>query len=62
MLVVIKCIFLPPTYLHFIQNIEDMCLLLMSSTGFVDLPFYEHRMTEKHHMDQNPCICSLCLK
>jgi hypothetical protein len=28
-----------PTYLHFIQDIEDMCLLLMSSTSFVDLPF-----------------------
>jgi hypothetical protein len=36
---VIKCIYSPPTYLHFIQGIEDMCLLLMSSTRFVDLPF-----------------------
>jgi hypothetical protein len=30
--------------------------------SFVDLPFQEHQMTEKHHMDQNPCISSLCLK
>jgi hypothetical protein len=52
MLMVIKCIYLPPTYLHFIQDIEDRCLLLMSSTSFVDLPFQEHWMTEKHHMDQ----------
>jgi hypothetical protein len=37
-----------------------MCLLLMSSTSFVDLPFQEHRMTEKHHMDQNPCVSSIC--
>jgi hypothetical protein len=29
-LAVIKCIYLPPTYLHFIQNIEDVCLLLTS--------------------------------
>jgi hypothetical protein len=34
-----KCIYLPPTYLHSIQDIEDMCLLLLSSTSFVDLPF-----------------------
>jgi hypothetical protein len=59
---VIKCIYLPPTYLHFIQHIEDRCLLLTSSTSFVDLPFQEHRMMEKHHMDQNPCISSLCPK
>jgi hypothetical protein len=39
LLVVIKCIYLLPTYLHFIQDIEDRCLLLMSSTSFVDLPF-----------------------
>jgi hypothetical protein len=38
-LAVIKCIYLPPTYLHFLQDIEDRCLLLMSSTSFVDLPF-----------------------
>jgi hypothetical protein len=38
-LAVIKCIYLLPTYLRFIQNIEDMCLLLTSSTSFVDLPF-----------------------
>jgi hypothetical protein len=33
------------------QDIEDRCLLLMSSTSFVDLPFQEYYMTEKHHMD-----------
>jgi hypothetical protein len=38
-LAVIKYIYLPPTYLHFIQDIEDMCLLLMSSMSFVDLQF-----------------------
>jgi hypothetical protein len=38
-LVVIKCIYLPPTYLHFIQDIEDRCLLLTNFTSFVDLPF-----------------------
>jgi hypothetical protein len=53
-LAVIKCIYLPPTYLHFIQDIEDRCLLQTSSTSFVDLPFEEHRMMEKHNMDQNP--------
>jgi hypothetical protein len=37
--VVIKCIYLPPAYLHFIQDIEDMCLLLTSSMSFVDPPF-----------------------
>jgi hypothetical protein len=46
----------------FIQDIEHRCLLLMSSLSFVDLPFQEHRMMEKHHMDQNPCISSLCPK
>jgi hypothetical protein len=61
-LAVIKCIYLPPTYLYFIQDIEDRCLLLTSSTCFVDLPFPEHQMTEKHHMDQNPGISSLCPK
>jgi hypothetical protein len=61
-LAVIKCIYLPPTYLHFIQDIEDRCLLLTSSTSFVDLPFQEHQMTEKHHMNQNPCISSICQK
>jgi hypothetical protein len=60
--VVIKCIYLPSTYLHFIQDIEDRCLLLTSSTSFVDLPFQEHLMTEKHYMDQNPYISSLCRK
>jgi hypothetical protein len=44
------------------QDIEDRCLLLTSFTSFVDLPFQEHRMTEKHHMDQNPYISSLCPK
>jgi hypothetical protein len=51
-----------PTYLHFIQDIEDICLLLTSSMSFADLPFQEHRMIEKHHMDQNPCISSTCPK
>jgi hypothetical protein len=50
-LAVIKCIYLPPTYLHFIQDIEDRYLLLTSSTSFVDLPFQEHQMMEKHHMN-----------
>jgi hypothetical protein len=59
---VIKCIYLLPTYLHFMQDIEDRCLLLTSSTSFVDRPFEEHQMTEKHHMDQNPYISSLCPK
>jgi hypothetical protein len=58
-LAVIKCIYLLPTYLYFIQYIEDRCILLTSSTSFVDLPFQEHRMTEKHHMDQNSNISSL---
>jgi hypothetical protein len=39
LLAVIKCIYLPPTYLHFIEDIEDRLLLLMSSTSFVDTPF-----------------------
>jgi hypothetical protein len=30
--------------------------------SFVDLPFQEHRMTKKHHMDQNSYISSLCPK
>jgi hypothetical protein len=38
-LAVIKCIYLPLTYLCFRQDIEDRCLLLMSSMSFVDLPF-----------------------
>jgi hypothetical protein len=46
-LAVIKCIYLPPTYLHFMQDIKDRCLLLTSSTSFVDLPFQDHRMMEK---------------
>jgi hypothetical protein len=44
------------------QHIEDRCLLLMSSTSFVDPPFQEHRMTKKYHIDQNPYISSLCPK
>jgi hypothetical protein len=62
LLAVIKCIYLLPTYLNFIQDIEDRCLLLTCSTSFVDLPFQEHRIMEKHHMDQNPYISSLCPK
>jgi hypothetical protein len=61
-LAVIKCIYLPPTYLHFMHDIEDRCLVLTSSTSFVNLPFQEHRMTEKHYMDKNPYISSLCPK
>jgi hypothetical protein len=61
-LAVIKCTYLPPTYVHFIEHIEDRYLLLMSSTSFVDLPFQEHPMMEKHHMDQNLCISSICPK
>jgi hypothetical protein len=61
-LAVVKYIYLPPTYLHSIQDIEDRCLLQTSSTSFVDLPFQEHQMTEKYHMDQNPYISSLCPK
>jgi hypothetical protein len=30
--------------------------------SFVDLPFQEHRMMKKYHMDQNPYISSLCPK
>jgi hypothetical protein len=62
LLAIIKYTYLPPTYPNFIQDIEDRCLLLMNSMSFVDLPFQEHRMIEKHHMYQNPCISSLCLK
>jgi hypothetical protein len=39
LLTVIKYIYLLPTYLHFIQDIEDRYLLLTSSTSFVDLLF-----------------------
>jgi hypothetical protein len=46
LLAVIKYLYLPSTYLHFMQDIEDRCLLLMSSTSFVDLPFQEHQMTK----------------
>jgi hypothetical protein len=58
-LAVIKCIYLPPRYLHFIQDIEDRCLLLTSSMSFVDLPFQEYQMIENHHMNQNSCISSI---
>jgi hypothetical protein len=61
-LAVIKCIYLLPTYLYFIQNIDDRCLLPTSSVSFVDLPFQEHRMMKKQHMDQNPCISIICPK
>jgi hypothetical protein len=61
-LAVIKCIYLPPTYLYFMQDINDRCLLQMNSMSFVDLPFQEHWMIETHHMDQNPYIASLCPK
>jgi hypothetical protein len=37
-LAVLKCIYLPPTYLYSIQDIEDRCLLLTSSMSFVYLP------------------------
>jgi hypothetical protein len=49
-------------YLYFMQDIEDKCLLLTSSTSFVDLTFLEYRMIEKHHMDQNLYTSSLCPK
>jgi hypothetical protein len=61
-LAIIKCIYLPPTYLYFIQDIEDRCLLLMSFMSFIDLPFQQHWMMKKHHMDQNRYISSLCPK
>jgi hypothetical protein len=61
-LAVIKYIYLSPPYLHFMKDIEDRCPLLTSSTILVDLPFQEHRMMEKHYMDQNPCISSICPK
>jgi hypothetical protein len=38
-LAVIKYTYLPPTYPNFIQDVEDMCLLLTRSMRFVDLPF-----------------------
>jgi hypothetical protein len=44
------------------EDIEDRCLSLTTSMNFVDLPFQEHWMTEKHHMDQNTYISSLCTK
>jgi hypothetical protein len=44
------------------QDMEDRCLLLTSSMSLVDLPFQKHWMMEKHHMDQNPYISSLCPK
>jgi hypothetical protein len=62
LLAVIKCIYLLSTYLYSIQDIEDRCLLLMSSTSFVDLPLQEHRMMKKLHMEQKLLISSLCPK
>jgi hypothetical protein len=56
LLVVVKYIYLLPTFLYFFQDIEGRCLLLTSSMSFVDLPFQKHRMMEKHHMYQNPYI------
>jgi hypothetical protein len=44
------------------QYIGDKCLLLTSFMSFVDPPFQEHRMIQKHHMNQNPYISSLCPK
>jgi hypothetical protein len=44
------------------QDIEDRCLLLMSSTSFVDLPFQKRKMMKKHYVDQNPYISLLCTK
>jgi hypothetical protein len=46
----------------FHSRYRSRCLLLTNSMSFVDLPFQEHRMKEKHYMDQNPCISSLCPK
>jgi hypothetical protein len=46
LLAIIKCIYSPLTYLHFIQDIEDRCLLLTSSMSFVDLPFQKYQMIE----------------
>jgi hypothetical protein len=62
LLAVLKCIYLLPTYLYFMQDIGDRCQLLTSSTSFVELPVQEHRMMKKHHMDQNPYISSSCPK
>jgi hypothetical protein len=61
-LAVIKFIYLPLTYRHFMQDIEYRWLLLTSSMSSIDLPFQEHRMTKKHHINQNSYIFSLCLK
>jgi hypothetical protein len=61
-LAVIKYIYLPETNLHLMQDIEDRCLLPKSSTSFVDVPFQDQRTTEKHHINQNPYISSLCPK
>jgi hypothetical protein len=61
-LAVIKCIYLSSIYLHFIQDMENRCILLTTSMSFVDLTFQKHWVTKKHHMDQNPYISSLCPK
>jgi hypothetical protein len=62
LLAVKKYIYLPSTYLPFIQDIENRCLLLTRFTNFVDLPFQERQMMKKHHMNQNSYISSLCPK
>jgi hypothetical protein len=36
------------------RNLKEKAYLHEAAMG--------HRMTEKHHMDQNPCISSLCQK
>jgi hypothetical protein len=51
-----------PTFHSRNREIEDRFLLLTSCVSFIDLPFQEHQMMEMHHMDQNPCISSLCPK
>jgi hypothetical protein len=59
---IIKYIYLPPTYIYSMQDIEDIYLLVTSSTIFVGLLFQEHQMTEKHHIEQNSCISLICPK
>jgi hypothetical protein len=62
LLTIIKYIYLSLTYLHFIQYIEDKCLLLTGFTSFVDLSFQKHRIMKKHHMDKNSYMSLLCPK
>jgi hypothetical protein len=52
LLAVIKYIYLPSTYIHFMQDIKNKCLLLMSSTSFIYLSFQEHQMMKKHHIEK----------